>query len=172
MWYIITGGPGSGKTSLITRLKYLGYNVVDEVASAFIKRGKKAGKTAEQTRSDESKFQEEVLEEKVKIEDATSANEITFFDTAIPDSIPYHIINNLRLSEKILEASQKRRYRGIFLLDQLPFFEKNGVRIEDEKIAGEISRLIYKEYCKLGYVVVRVPVLPLEERVKFVLERL
>ncbi|WP_279157967.1 AAA family ATPase, partial [Parabacteroides goldsteinii] len=35
--YVITGGPGTGKTSLIEELKIVGYQTVKEVARDIIK---------------------------------------------------------------------------------------------------------------------------------------
>ena len=38
---LITGGPGSGKTTLIKKLKMLKYNCVDEVVRSLTTEGKK-----------------------------------------------------------------------------------------------------------------------------------
>jgi predicted ATPase len=35
-WYVITGAPSSGKTTLLKELEELGYRVIHEVARAFI----------------------------------------------------------------------------------------------------------------------------------------
>ena len=43
-WYVITGAPSSGKSSVIRELENLGYRVVHEVARAYIEEELKKGK--------------------------------------------------------------------------------------------------------------------------------
>ena len=57
------------------------------------------------------------------------------------------------------------------MLDRFPV-QLDGVRIEDEAAADYLDEWHYHDYTALGYRVVRVPVLPPQERLAFVLERL
>jgi predicted ATPase len=63
------------------------------------------------------------------------------------------------------------RYASVFILDRLPF-QLNGARIEDDAYTVLLDEWLARDYSALGYSVVRVPVLPPEERLAFVLERL
>lgn len=72
----------------------------------------------------------------------------------------------------IIQASKKRRYKKVFLLDQLPIFEKDHVRTEDYNLALKIHDFIYQAYVDLGYNVVKVPVLSVNKRAEFVLDKI
>jgi predicted ATPase len=59
----------------------------------------------------------------------------------------------------------------VFLLALLPY-KKDYARIEDEKGAKHIEEMIYDTYHDLGYDVIRIPVLPVKDRSKLILEKL
>jgi predicted ATPase len=59
----------------------------------------------------------------------------------------------------------------VFLLNRLPY-QRDGVRAGDDATAAYFELWTLRDYSALGYNVVRVPVLPPEERLAFVLERL
>ena len=102
-------------------------------------------------------------------EEAQDPAATIFFDRAIPDSIAYY----RRLGEVpefVVKAAKRFHYKRIFFLEGLPF-EYDGLRREDETVAAVLGRYIYDAYVSLGYDVVRVPVLPIEERVAFILDR-
>jgi hypothetical protein len=63
------------------------------------------------------------------------------------------------------------RYASVFILDLLPL-ELDGARVQDEAYTTLLDEALVYYYGALGYDVVRVPVLPPEERLEFVLERL
>jgi predicted ATPase len=57
------------------------------------------------------------------------------------------------------------------LLDRFPV-QLDGVRIEDEAAVDYLDKWHERDYTALGYQVVRVPVLPPDERLAYLLERL
>ena len=169
-WYVITGGPSSGKTKVIEYLASLGYATVPEIARILIDNEQNEERTIEEIRVDEAEFQRKILQIKIEIEDKISPEQITFFDRGIPDSIAYYQIAGLNPASVIKEA-KKRKYRGIFFLERLPY-KKDYARIEDKKTVRELNKLLYEAYRNLEYKVVRVPVKPVEERVNFILSKL
>lgn len=68
-------------------------------------------------------------------------------------------------------ALQNCRYRKVFVFEILPF-EKDYARTETEEVEREIGESLYVEYSKLGMEVIRVPVMSVADRVKYVLDRL
>ena len=68
-------------------------------------------------------------------------------------------------------ASQKRKYKKIFLLEQLPF-QNDYARTENKKNAQHLSQLLYKSYSDLDYNIIRVPVKSIEERIEFILSKI
>jgi len=57
------------------------------------------------------------------------------------------------------------------MLDRFPY-QQDGVRGGDDTSAAYFDSWMSRDYSALGYSVVRVPVLPPEERLAFILERL
>ena len=169
-WYVITGAPSSGKTSVICELERLGYRVVHEVARAFIDEELKKGKTIEQIKADELAFERHILYKKIKIEESLPKKEIIFLDRAVPDSIAYFKSAGLNPNEPV-KKSKLVRYKKIFLFERLEF-EKDRVRSENQLKAAEIELLLEKAYQILDYDIVYVPVLSIQKRTDFILQHL
>jgi predicted ATPase len=168
--YVITGGPSSGKTTLISNISKRGYHTCHEAARLLIDKEILEGKSLEEIRINELEFQRKVLEIKLELEDKIPRDETVFIDRGIPDSIAYYKFYGFDLKE-ILKFCKEKRYKKIFFLESLPF-EKDYARIENEKQAKRLGELIKKAYLDLGYDVVTVPRMPIEERVNFVLSNL
>ena len=170
-WYVIAGGPSSGKTKIIEYLASLGYVIVPEAPRLLIDAEISKGKTIEEVRADEAEFQKRVFQTRIEVEDKIPPEQITFFDGGgIPSCIAYYQSCGLD-PRSVIEEAKKRKYKEVFLLEQLPF-EKDYARTENEKLAGDLSRLTKKAYADLGYDVIFVSVMPIEERVKFILNKL
>ena len=170
-WYVIAGGPSSGKTKLIERLASLGYVTVPEISRLLIDAEISKGKTIKEVRVDEAEFQKKVFQMRIETEDKIPSEQITFFDGGgIPSCIAYYQSCGLDPTP-VIEEAKKRKYKEVFLLEQLPF-EKDYARTESEKLAGDLSRLIKKAYTDLGYDVIFVSAMSIEERVKFILNKL
>ena len=166
-WHVITGAPCSGKTAVIEALEALGYQIVNEVARAFIDKELKKGKNLEEIRSDELAFENNILRRKCAIEASLAQDETLFLDRAIPDSIAYFKLAGLdtALPEK---NSRIFRYRTIFLFDRLGF-EKDRVRVENNDKAASLQRELENSYKTLGYDIIRVPSLSVRQRTDFIL---
>jgi predicted ATPase len=169
-WSVITGAPCSGKTAVIHRLEQLGYKVVHEVARACIDNELMKGKTLSEIKADEWAFERHILIEKLKIEAQLASDEIIFFDRAVPDSIAYYELNGLNPAEPF-QKSREVRYQNVFLFERLTFL-RDPVRAENEKTAHRLDQLIEGSYRSLGYEIIHVPLLGVEERIEFILERL
>lgn len=170
-WFVVTGGPSSGIDSVLEGLAVKGYQVVPEAARTLIDEEIAKGKTLEEIRGNRAKeqeFQRRVLEIKLKTEKELPRDQTFFLDRATPDSIPYY--QNCGLpTQKAREVSEANLYKRVFWLEQLPQFTKDYARIEKPRTARKISRLLKKSYGQLGYEVVRVPVMSVEDRVKLIL---
>lgn len=169
-WHVITGGPSSGKTKLMEALAFRGYPNRPEAARLLIDEKMSHGMTMDEIRADDNKFQLEILNLKLAAEHAADPNELMFWDRGMPDTIGYLTMINKDPSEAI-KASLRRKYRQVFLLDKLPVYDIHDYgRPEDEALASQIHSAIEAGYTKLGYEVIHVPVLPISQRVEFVLD--
>jgi predicted ATPase len=96
---------------------------------------------------------------------------LAFLDRGIVDGAGYCTHFDIPLPEGLLEIGQ-RRYEKVFLLDILPEYRNDEHRKEDAAEALMIHTAIKEAYMSFGYDVVDVPVLPPDERVVFILERI
>lgn len=166
-WYVVTGAPSSGKTTLVRELERLGYRVVHEVARDYIEAQMDQGRTLEEVRADKRSFETWILNTKIAIEETLPKDEVIVFDRAIPDSIAYFEAAGLDNREAI-EKSPRNRYRKVFLLDRLPY-KTDHARIEDNDTAMKLDEGLEQSYKMLGYEVTRIGVMSVQERVEIVL---
>ncbi len=157
-------------TSVINSLEQQGFRVVHEVARAHIDEEMLRGRSLEQIKADPYQFENHILLTKLKIEASLPENEVVFLDRAVPDSITYFKLEGLDPVQPV-EKSKLVRYKKVFQFERLAFLE-NGVRSEDSLLAERIDTLLEASYRKLNYEIVRVPAISVEERTKFILERL
>jgi predicted ATPase len=169
-WYVITGAPSSGKTTIINQLSGLGYHTCVETARMLIEIELSKGKKLEEIRKNEIEFQKKVFETKVKLEKKLPKDKIVFLDRGLPDSIAYYQLYEHETKE-ILEVCKKKIYKKIFFLELLQF-KKDHVRTEDRERTIKLNNLLKKAYLDLGYEVISVPRMSVKERVEFILSNL
>jgi len=170
-WYVITGGPGSGKTTTVNLLKERGYITTFEHARHYLDTQRLKGKTIDEVRKNQSEFQLGVLDMQIEQENQISPDVLVFLDRAIPDALAYYRFLNLPEDEKLTEALRTVSYKKVFILDCLPLV-KDYARTEDAAAQKKIHALLLEVYKSLGFPVIQVPVLQPEERVDFILKNL
>lgn len=171
-WYIITGAPNSGKTSVIELLEKKGYCVAHEAARIYIDHEMKKGRTIKEIRKNELEFQKGILDLKIDIEKNLPKDEVIFFDRAIPDSDAYYELCGLTNDKYMEEAMNKCNYKKVFLFELLPY-KKDYARIESEEEQKKLQVLLEKSYKKFNTPLVKVPKMKSkEDRLEFVLENL
>ena len=170
-WYVITGGPGSGKTTTVNLLKERGYITTIEHARHYLDTQRLKGKTVEEVRKNQMEFQLEVLKMQIDQELEIAPYVLVFLDRAIPDALAYYRFLNLPVDEKLTDALLMVNYKKIFILDFLPLV-KDYARNEDGVAQKRIHELLIEVYESLPFPVIHVPVLPPEERVNFILKNL
>jgi len=168
-WHVITGGPSTGKTTVINLLNERGFKTTIEHARHSIDTMKEEGKTVEEIRENKRKFQLGILNMQIEQEAELAPSDTVFLDWAIPDALAYYKFLNLELDELLINALQKVSYKSIFILDRLPFVN-DYARTEDKEAQVKIHKLIIEVYKSLGFPVIFVPVISPEERVDFILK--
>ncbi len=161
-WYVITGAPSSGKTTLLTELQKRGFQIFPEVARVVIDEKMAQGLRIQQIRGNEAGFQQEVLRRKQALEAATPSDMIVLFDRGIHDSLAYMRLHGFAETEAA-EAAKKAAYRKVFILDPLPV-ERDYSRTETDEQIQRIDGLLAQAYREHGYEPIRVPVAPVEAR--------
>ncbi len=167
-WIAITGAPSSGKTSVINELQKRGYATQVEVARELLESAMARGLTIDEIRRNNQDLQRNIIQLKIAREMALDPEALIFLDRGTPDSITYYRNADMDTTEAEA-ASRLFRYKHVFIFDRLPI-KKDGVRTEDEEQANRIDRWLEEDYKRIGYSPIRVPVMPIDERVNFVLK--
>tara|TARA_B100000963_G_scaffold342501_1_gene343408 strand:+ start:115 stop:639 length:525 start_codon:yes stop_codon:yes gene_type:complete len=168
---VITGGPATGKTSLIKALKESGYSTFDEVARKVIKQQLTLN-TNKVPWDDIIGFSKLVLAEQIK--DFKSANsDLVFYDRGIPDIIGYITHKQKELFKGLKDSSQMNRYNQVFILPPWKdIYTTDNERRENFKESELIFNEIEKAYKLSGYHPVRVPLDSTYNRMTFILNYL
>ncbi len=170
-WYVVTGGPSSGKTSTLEYLAKKGFYVIPEAARVIIDKDMAEGKTLAEIRADEVAFQRRALGMKIETEKNAPRDRIVFFDRAIPDSVPYLLVCGVDTRDEIRQIlGNEQRYRKVFLMAQVGF-EKDYARTEDANKARLLGKLIEEAYQESGYGVIYVPPMPAASVAESVVQR-
>lgn len=169
-WHVITGAPSCGKTTLINQLAEKGYHTVPESARLYMESEIAKGQTVDVIHADAARLQRGIINMQLSVERNLHPSIFTFLDGAVPGSLAWYRVFGLDPNE-ILGECFHHRYASIFILDLLPL-HLDGLRFEDDTHINFLDEWHNRDYRALGYNVVRVPVLALEERLAFVLEKL
>lgn len=169
---VITGGPGVGKTTLIKKLREMGYYTVAEAARYVAEEEmRKGSKLIPRVKDKVKEFQLKVLDAQLRFEKDAPKDEIVFLDRGIPDGIAYFWLHGVEPCREVIEAAKKHRYDLVFILEPLPIYHKDEVRWEDPDVAKIAQKLIEKAYKMLNYNVISVPAMNTKRRIRFILEK-
>lgn len=170
-WYVITGSPSSGKTTVLQELEKMGYKVYEEWARVYIDSEMKKGKTLAQIRKDELTFQKKILQLKIDFEKTLNPDATLFLDRGIPDSIAYMKLCGFDHDPILKKASKNSHYKKVFLME-LVEYEEDYARTESQEEAIILDKMLEDAYVELGMKVIRVPRMSVKKRVEFVVEKI
>ncbi len=166
-WHVITGAPSCGKTTLINLLADKGFQTAPEGRDCTWREIAR-GRTIEEMCSNEVALQCGIKDMQLEIELGLRANDFIFLDRAILDCLTWYRVFGLNPNEFLRECLHYQ-YASVFMLDRLPL-RLNGLRYKEDALQDFTEEWHARDYSALGYSIVRVPVLPPEERLSFVLE--
>jgi predicted ATPase len=170
-WNVITGGPCTGKTTVIKLLTKKGYKTTIEHARHYMDTQKIRGRTIEEIKENKKQFQLGVLEMQIEQESELNLTDVVFLDRALPDAMAYYQFLGLEYDNRLIEQCNKYCYNKVFILERLPLINEYA-RLEDEEEQLRIHNLIIKVYESFPCPIVHVPVLVPEKRVDFILKKL
>ncbi|UCD03914.1 MAG: AAA family ATPase [Candidatus Woesearchaeota archaeon] len=168
--YVISGGPGFGKSALIDALDRRSFYCGKDVAREFIKEQIISGGEI-LPQNNRLEFQKIILQRRIKQYKDAPEGKICFFDRGIPDLIGYLTKENLEVPNEYYLASNKYRYEKIVFLTPpwQEIFEKDSERSETFREAKIIHKAIEKAYKDLSYKIINVPKGSINKRVEFIL---
>lgn len=171
-WYVITGGPSTGKTTLLEELAKRGYKTIPEVARVVIDEGIAAGNTLDEIRGDEQLFQEEVARRKADLEKRLQPNDTLFLDRGMQDTLAYMRIYDYPIAPWLLQLCEGAHYKTVFLLEPVGDFTQDYARTEDAFTRERLQKLLEMAYTEYGMEPVRVPAMSPSSRADFILSNI
>jgi predicted ATPase len=173
-FFVLTGGPGSGKTTLIGALKARGYEAAPEAGRAVIRDQVASGGNALPW-ADRLLFAERMLA--FDLHNHAEAREWSgpvFFDRGVPDVVGYLELCSLPVPPDIEKAARSYRYASrVFVLPPwLEIFGQDAERRQSFAEAERTYRAMVAVYLRLGYELVEVPYAPVNERAEYLLARI
>ncbi len=171
---IITGGPGSGKSTLIEALEARGHRCYPEVSRELIRREARRPNGVMPWNDLEAFARLAFTEMLLQHDHAAECGERCFFDRALPDIFGYLHERGLDIPESWLDAHRRCRYeRTVFILPPWPeIYVNDAERPQTLAEANALHNAIHAVYESLGYELIEVPRMPVEARCEFVLGRL
>ncbi len=172
--HIITGGPGSGKTSLIEALAGHGIPHMPEAGRAIIQAQVKIGGTALPW-ADRAAFAELMLLWELRSHaEAAEMSGPVLMDRGIPDVIGYLTLCDLPVPDHMHRAARLHRYnRRVFLAPFWPeIFTQDAERKQDLAEAEATCEAMRATMLRLDYDIVELPRAPVADRARFVLDHL
>jgi len=173
-FYIVTGGPGSGKTSLLEALRSRGYTCTVEAGRGIIQdQVSIAGRALPW--DDRSLFAELMLSWEMRsyrmIQETTGP---VFFDRGVPDVLGYLRLTAVPVPDHIKNAAQKFRYnQTVFITPPWrEIFQQDRERKQDFDQAIRTYDALAATYKALDYKLVEIPRIPVEQRARFILDHL
>lgn len=171
---VITGGPGSGKTTLIEALATLGYRTMPEGGRAIIQDQVEIGGQALPW-ADQYAFAELILSWEMRSHrEAMAFDEPVIFDRGVPDTIGFLRVNDLPVPPHMDAAARLCRYaRRVFVAPWWPdIFGQDAERKQSADEAERTFEIMVDTYAAYGYEPLILPLASVEERARFVIDRL
>lgn len=171
---VITGGPGSGKTTLVAELENRGYPCMHEISRQVILEAQQSG-IDQLFLSDPLLFSEKLMQGRLKqFEDAKQHSEkILFYDRGLPDVTAYLDYIGTAYPPHFSETCLANMYDAIFVLPPWEaIYIQDNERYESYDEAERIYNFLLSGYRKYGYQVHEVPVGSIAERITYILAHL
>jgi predicted ATPase len=170
-FFILTGGPGSGKSSVLEQLKKRGYQTVDEVGRKIIKEQADIGGNLTHT-GDRVGFRDLMLNYSLRDFKAhMNTTAPVFFDRGIPDLVGYSTLIDTPVGSTLLKAVEGNRYnQHVFIFPPWEdIYGHDEERKQDFQEAVDTYSCLKKAYMHYGYELIELPKTDINARVKFII---
>lgn len=171
-FFVLTGGPGSGKSSLVDALQRAGFGRSIEAGRGIIQAQVAIGGRAVPW-TDPILFAELMLSWEIRsYQMAQQETGPVFFDRGVPDVLGYLHLMKLPVPDHVKKAAEIFRYnRRVFMAPPWQeIFQQDRERKQDFDEAIRTYEALVTTYTALRYELVELPRVPLAERVHFVLQ--
>lgn len=174
-FYVVTGGPGVGKTTLLEELQTRGYEIVPEIARELIREQQKTNGEALPWKN-KLLYKEMMFDRSVSsfeyIEKKVDNQKPVFFDRGFLDTLCYAGLIQSEISELMKSYAKNWRYNeNIFILPPWQeIYETDNERKQDWDEAVLTFEKMSETYKNYGYNIIEIPKKSVRERADFLLE--
>ncbi|MFC3230658.1 AAA family ATPase [Marinibaculum pumilum] len=171
-FFVITGGPGAGKTSLLQALAASGHACMPEAGRAVIRDQQAIGGPALPW-ADPPAFAAQMLGWELRSHRlAADLPGPVFFDRGLPDLVGYLALEGCPVPPHVEAAARLFRYNPtVFLAPHWPqIYVRDAERRQDPAEAEATMRMMARTYPAFGYRLVTLPRTDIAARARFVLE--
>lgn len=169
--FVITGGPGFGKTSLLKELEKNGYKVFHEAARAIIEEQEKLDNPILPWKN-RTEFDYKLIQKMLVDYQEYNPNYYNFYDRGFPDLIGWRRYAELDTKdiEKIVDSYP---YEKLVFITQpwSEIYERNQHRPYSFYEASRINHFLENCYSDLGYFIEYLPKIDIKERTEFVIRK-
>ncbi len=170
-FYVLTGGSGTGKSSIIAALADRGYCCVEEVGRQIVRQQMECGGDATPWQN-HVKLRDLIFEAEVNAFEAMmQKTETIFFDRGLPEPIGYSLQKNIPFPPHFHEIALTYRYNATVFVTPpwADIYKTDNERQYSfaEAVADYESSV--GSYLRYGYQLVEVPRLPVQQRADFII---
>lgn len=167
---VITGGPSTGKSTLISGLFIEGVFCFPEISRQVTLQARENG-IAHLFKTDPLAFSQKLLEARLdqfkKAE--AQARPLIFYDRGLPDVNAYLHFANAPVPEYFEQTARLYRYQMVFLLPVWEeIYQTDNERYENLDEALKIESALAHCYQQLGYSIIWLPKTTVSERIKII----
>lgn len=171
-FYIITGGPGVGKTTVIDELQHVGFLTIREEARRIIKEQLSVG-------GDGVPWKDKALYARLMLDASattfeeiinTECSEPVFFDRGLLDVVCYMDMESIPMSNAVTEITGRCVYnKNVFILPPWQeIYKTDNERKQSWEEAVYTFAKMKETYSKYGYNVIELPRASVSEKRQFI----
>ena len=169
---VLTGAPGTGKSTLIDLLHSEGYYCMHEISREIIKEAQSQG-IQNIFLTDPIVFSEKILEQRIKQykQTITSNKRFCFFDRGIPDITAYLDDSQIHATDIFKNAIHEHPYDLVFVFPPWKkIYTQDRQRFETFKQAKQVHKAIVEAYKKTNSSIIIIPKDTPHNRLAFILD--
>lgn len=170
--FVVTGGPGAGKSTLVAALAARGQTCVEEAGRAVIREQLAQGGSALPWADRDAYWRAMFEKDHSAYRAARASGRRVFFDRGLPDLLGYAALEGLNPPSKAVRQIETAAYAPLVFAAPpwREIYETDAERKQDWPEAVRTYEAVTRAYLDLGYRLVELPKCKAEGRAEFVLD--
>ena len=167
---VFTGAPCSGKTTAIEEIQRLSFATCEEAGRIYVTGELQKGQSIEDIISDPMKLEIEITRIALMNEANIADGRVCFLDRSSIDSVGYAKAYGISDVPYLAQISRRNYHRNVFFFERLSLL-KDRIEKSDDQV-DRLESNLEEAYTNLGYNLIKVPIMRVRDRVRFIFERI